>query len=134
MQISLEATIDNLDTVTEFVNEQLEAMGCSPRSMLQIDVAIDEIFTNVCSYAYGDAVGSATLSVERIDNDAAVSITVEDAGVPFNPLSAQEPDVTLGLEERPIGGLGIFMVRQSMDDVRYEFVDGHNRLTLVKAL
>ncbi len=132
--LTLEATIDNIPVITDFINEQLEALDCAMKAQLQIDVAIDEVFTNIASYAYPEGAGMATV---QIDFDAATrvaSIVFEDDGIPFNPLKAKEPDITLSAEERPIGGLGIFLVRKTMDDVRYERRDDKNILTIEKKI
>ena len=134
MKLKLKAIIANVEQATEFINEQLEAMGCSRRSTLQIDIAIDELFSNVCHYAYGDSVGDVLVEIEKLPNRDAVSITLDDEGTPFNPLDHEDPDVTLEVHKRQIGGLGIFMVKKSMDEVLYEHRDGHNRLTIIKAL
>ena len=132
--LTLEAKIDNIPVITDFINEQLEALDCAMKAQLQIDVAIDEVFTNIASYAYPDGEGMATV---RMDFDPATrlsTITFEDTGIPFDPLQQQEPDVTLSAEERPIGGLGIFLVRETMDDVTYERRDGRNILTISKKI
>lgn len=132
--LTLEATIDNIPVITDFINEQLEALDCAMKAQLQIDVAIDEVFTNIASYAYPEGAGMATV---QIDFDAATrvaSIVFEDDGIPFNPLEAKEPDITLSAEERPIGGLGIFLVRKTMDYVRYERRDDKNILTIEKKI
>ncbi len=127
----VEATITNLDMVTAFVGDLLEEMGCSMKTVLQMNVAIDEIFSNICYYAYPKGSGQAVIRVEETD-DAMVCVSFEDSGTPFNPLDRNDPDVTLSLAERTIGGLGIFMVKKSMDDVRYAWEDGHNKLSLYK--
>lgn len=132
--LTLEAKIDNIPVVTDFINEQLEALDCAMKAQLQIDVAVDEVFTNISSYAYSGGSGMATV---RIDFDAetrVTSISFEDKGVPFNPLEQEEPDVTLSAEERPIGGLGIFLVRKTMDQVRYERRGDTNVLVIEKKI
>lgn len=134
MKLRVNAELENVDIVTDFVNEQLEGMDCSMRSITQIDIALDELFSNVCRYAYGDEVGHVTVYVEEQEEAGTVSITLEDEGMPFDPLSRDDPDVTLGIEERQIGGLGIFMVKRTMDNVSYEYVEGKNRLTVEKRL
>ena len=101
---------------------------------MQIDIAVEEIFVNIASYAYPNGDGTATISVSESTSPTAIRITFVDSGIPYNPLAKEDPDITLGAEEREIGGLGIFMVKKSMDDVNYEYTHGHNRLTLVKNL
>ncbi len=131
-ELNIEATIENIATVTDFVNEQLEALNCSMKAQMQIDIAIDELFGNIAHYAYSPEVGKATVRVEVIEEPLSVVITFIDNGVPYDPLKKDDPDVTLSAEERDIGGLGIFMVKKSMDDVRYEYRDGQNILTIQK--
>lgn len=134
MELCVKASIRNIDEVTGFVNDQLRQMGCSKRSLLQIDVALDELFSNICRYAYDDVVGNVLVSVEELEDGDSVQITLVDKGIPFDPLAVKDPDVTLKLQERTIGGLGIFMVKRTMDDVQYEYRDGKNILTVVKSL
>jgi len=134
MELCIEAKVINVDKVTDFVNDRLKSMGCSKRSLLQIDVALDELFSNICHYAYGDAVGNVLVSVKELEGSDSVQITLADQGTPFDPLAVKDPDVTLKLHERAIGGLGIFLVKRTMDDVQYEYRDGKNILTVVKSL
>lgn len=133
--ISVEKTVDaavkNLDAVTEFVNDQLEAVGCPLKLQMQIDVVIDELFSNIAYYAYAPEHGTVTVGV-RID-ESAISLRFTDAGRPFDPLAKEDPDVTLRAQDRVIGGLGIFMVKKMATDVRYEYSQGHNILTVVFA-
>ena len=133
-ELKLAATVENIEVVTDFVNEHLEALDCPMKAQMQIDVAIDELFSNIAHYAYKPAVGEATVRVEVAENPSAVVITFIDSGVPYNPLAKEDPDVTLSAEERAIGGLGIFMVKKTMDEVRYEYKDGQNVLAIKKNL
>jgi len=133
-ELDIEATEENLDTVTAFVDERLEKVGCSMKSQMQIDLAVEEIFVNIAKYAYKPDKGRATVRVEVNDDPVQVKITFLDHGKPYDPLAKEDPDVTLSADDRPVGGLGIFMVKQSMDDVIYEYKDGANILTLVKSL
>ncbi|MDO4797033.1 MAG: ATP-binding protein [Coriobacteriales bacterium] len=134
MHLTVEAKVENVDEVISFVNDQLKGMGCTLRAKTQIDIALDELFSNICHYAYGDSVGHATIRVQEVPEKNAVRITLEDSGVPFNPLEREDPDVTLDLHERTIGGLGIFMVKKTMNDVQYEYRDGLNTLTVLKTI
>ncbi len=101
---------------------------------MQIDVAVEEIFVNIANYAYGTGEGPATVRINVDNQNKIVDITFIDNGVPYDPLAKEDPDITLSAQERQIGGLGIFMVKKSMDDVTYEYRDGHNILTLKKGL
>ena len=133
-ELTIAATVENIGTVTDFVNEQLEALDCPMKAQTQIDIAIDELFGNIAHYAYNPEVGSATVRVEVIEEPLAVIITFIDKGVPYDPLAKADPDITLSAEEREIGGLGIFMVKKSMDEITYEYKDGQNILKIKKNL
>ncbi|MBP3205193.1 MAG: ATP-binding protein [Lachnospiraceae bacterium] len=131
-ELDIEALTENLDTVLEFVDRELEARDCSMKVQIQINIAVEEIFVNIAHYAYNPEVGPATIRVEILEDPLAVSLTFIDHGTPYDPLAKEDPDVTLAADERTIGGLGIFMVKKSMDDVKYEYKEGSNILTIVK--
>ena len=133
-ELELEAKVENLPKVLSFIDEVLEGADCSMKIQMQIDIAVEEIFVNIANYAYSPEIGTATVRIEVMGDPPAVDITFIDGGVPYDPLAKADPDVTLMAEERQIGGLGIFMVKKSMDDVKYEYLDGHNVLTLKKGL
>ena len=133
-ELTIAATVENIDVVTDFVNEQLEALDCPMKAQMQIDIAIDELFGNIAHYAYNPEIGKATVRVEVIEDPLAVTITFIDNGVPYDPLAKADPDTTLSAEEREIGGLGIYMVKKSMDDITYEYKDGQNILTIKKKI
>ena len=132
--ITVEATLENLEVVQNFVSEELENQGCPMKVMMQIEIAVEEIYVNIVHYAYNPTVGEATIRCEVTDNPMQVIIQFLDSGVPFDPLAKKDADITLSAEEREIGGLGIFMVKQSMDEVNYEYKDGKNVLTIKKVL
>ncbi len=133
-ELEIEARTENLPQVLAFVDEQLETADCPMKIQMQIDIAVEEIFVNIAHYAYNPEVGTAMVRVEILGDPPSVDITFIDGGVPYDPLAKADPDVTLSAEERQIGGLGIFMVKKSMDDVKYTYLDGHNILTLKKGL
>ena len=133
-ELTVEAKTTNIEAVTDFVNEQLEALDCPMKAQMQIDIAIDELFSNIAHYAYNPEIGKATVRVEVIEDPLAVVITFIDNGVPYDPLAKADPDTTLSAEEREIGGLGIYMVKKSMDDITYEYKDGQNILAIKKNL
>ena len=133
-ELTVAATVENIEAVTNFVNEQLEALDCPMKAQMQIDIAIDELFGNIAHYAYNSEIGKATVRVEVIEDPLAVTITFIDNGVPYDPLATADPDTTLSAEEREIGGLGIYMVKKSMDDITYEYKDGQNILAIKKNL
>lgn len=131
--ITLPATLENMDTVIAFVEQQLEPWGCPMDVQFQIDVAVEEMYVNIAHYAYVDREGEATISfhVEEGSPFQAV-IELRDSGIPYNPLARQDPDISLSADERSIGGLGIYMVKKSMDQVEYRHENGFNILTLRK--
>ena len=133
-ELTIEATTENSEAVTNFVNEQLEALDCSMKVQMQVDIAIDELFSNIAHYAYNPETGSATVQVEVTEDPLAVVITFIDHGTPYDPLAKEDPNTKLSAEERQIGGLGIYMVKKTMDDVSYEYKDGRNILKIKKNL
>ena len=132
MEITLPATIENVEKVTEFVNAELAKINCPAKAKAEIDIAIDELFSNIANYAYNPEVGKATVKVEVQENPQAVVITFMDKGIPYYPLKREDPNVKLSADERGIGGLGIFMVKKTMDSVEYEYKDNHNILKIKK--
>lgn len=133
-EILLPARVENIDVVTDFVNEQLQELDCPVKAQIQIDVAIDELFGNIARYAYDNDEGEAIVRVESGDEGNSVTITFIDGGKPFDPLKRDDPDVTLSAAQRNIGGLGIFVVKRTMDDVSYKFENGKNILSIHKKL
>ena len=133
-ELTLSATLENVPKVTEFVDGQLEAHGCSVKAQMQIDIAIDELFSNIANYAYNPEIGPATIRVSVEGDPLTVTITFIDRGVPYNPLEKEDPDIGLSAEDRQIGGLGIFMVKRLMDDMTYEYRDGQNILIIRKVV
>jgi len=131
-ELTVDAAVENIEVVTDFVNEELEKLDCPVKARRQIDVAIDELFGNIARYAYSPDVGKATVRFSVEENPLEVTITFIDNGVPFNPLEKSNPDTHLSAEERPIGGLGIFLVKKSMDLVEYEYKNGQNILKIKK--
>ena len=129
-EMTLPAVVENIAQVTDFVNAQLEEIGCPMKAQVQIDIAIDELFGNIAQYAYNPETGPATVRVEVSDAPISVTITFMDHGVPYDPLQKEDPDITLSAEERGSGGLGIFMVKKTMDEITYEYKDGQNILRI----
>ena len=130
-ELNIAAKVDNLQDVLAFVDTVIEEAGCPMKAQMEIDVAVEEIFVNIASYAYDENGGEARMTV-CVTEDKEAHITFYDSGIPYDPLAKEDPDVTLSAEERQIGGLGIFMTKKLMDDVSYEHTDGFNVLKLVK--
>ena len=133
-ELTLEASAKNIPTVTDFVNSELKVLGCSYPVLAQIDIAIDELFGNIANYAYKPNTGHVTVQVEVGEDPVSVIITFLDNGKAFNPLKQKDPDITLPAQRRKPGGLGIFMVRRTMDKVEYDYKDGKNILRIKKKL
>ena len=133
-ELTVQAALENIPVVTAAMDEFLEAPDCPLKAQMQLDVAVDELFGNIAQYAYPDGTGSVTV---RFDHDEAarmVSVTFVDSGVPFDPLKQRDPDVSLSIDDRKEGGLGIFMVKKTMDHMVYRHEDGCNLLTIYKRI
>ncbi|MCX4322651.1 MAG: ATP-binding protein [Lachnospiraceae bacterium] len=133
-ELTVEATVESIPVITEFVDEQLEQFDCPMKAQAQIDIAIDELFSNIVHYAYNPGTGPATVRVEVVEEPLSVIITFIDQGVPYDPLAKADPDVTLSAEEREIGGLGIYIVKKNMNEITYEYKDGKNILKIRKEI
>ena len=131
-KIVIEARRENLDQVLGFMDAHLECRDCPMKVMLQLDIAVEELFVNIANYAYGDQVGQAVIQLQEEHDPEGISITFIDEGMPFDPLAKPDPDVTLGAMDRSVGGLGIYMVKKSMDDMKYRYEDNRNILTIRK--
>ena len=129
-----EAKLADIPALTQSVEEELEKMGCPVKIITQMSVAIDEIYSNIVKFAYPGRAGYASLTIHEEAQPHAVSLIFEDAGVPYNPLTNAEPDITLSAEERGIGGLGILIVKKSMDEVQYRYENDRNIFTIKKKL
>ena len=133
-ELTLEAKVENIPTLTAFVDEWLEGLDCPIRAQMQIDVAVDEIFSNIAQYAYGPEGGTARILLEFDEAERTAMITFVDGGVAYDPLSKADPDVTLSAEERDVGGLGIFLVKKTMDAMAYRRENDQNMLTIHKRI
>jgi amino acid adenylation domain-containing protein len=131
-ELKLEAISENLDRVLDFVNAELEKMDCPLKTQMQIDVAIEEIFINIARYAYNPETGLAVIRIRTSPNE--IRLEFEDSGVPYNPLGKDDPDIGAPAEDRPIGGLGVFMVKKIMDTVEYRYEGSSNLLSLRKMI
>lgn len=134
-EINVPASLENLDTVVGMIEEGLADASCPIKLVMQITVCVEEVFVNVANYAYDGEVGecSIKLEIEAIDENTKAIISVIDSGVPFNPLEKEDPDITLSADERQIGGLGIFMVKKTMDEIFYSYEGGKNTLIMEKS-
>jgi anti-sigma regulatory factor (Ser/Thr protein kinase) len=131
-EMTIDAVVEKIADVTDFIDEQLEKYDCPKKTQMQIDIAVDELFGNIARYAYPSKKGMVTVRMEVDGRRQEASITFIDSGIPYDPLKKEDPDVTLSAEERSIGGLGIYIVKKSMDAVIYEYKDGQNILCIKK--
>ncbi|MCR5452894.1 MAG: ATP-binding protein [Lachnospiraceae bacterium] len=134
--MTIKAETENLHAVFDFVVDGLMELQQTPTFIRQCKLSAEEVFLNICSYSYESEIGSVYITRDIVNkgSDKEVVISFSDSGIPFNPLTADDPDLTAELEDRQIGGLGIFLVKELMDEVSYEYEDGHNILTMKKAL
>ena len=132
--LTVPAKSENLDEILDFVNGELENAACSPEAQMQIELAIEEIFVNISSYAYSPGEGETEVRCAVLPDPPRAVIRFTDSGKPFNPLAAEEAGTSEEeLLERE-GGLGILLVKKIMDDVQYVYEDGKNSLTILKKL
>ena len=124
--IVLPAVMESYNKLMSFLEETLEEMGCPLKEMMIINVAADEIIANIISYAYEGSSGDLSIEIEELQNPRGVSICFSDRGIPFDPLKKPDPEIHLSAEEREIGGLGIFMVKKTMDGVEYNYSEGNH--------
>ena len=130
--LRIPARLEGLDLILSFVSFLLDSHGCSPQARTQLRMAVEELYVNVTLYAYPS--GDGWVEIRGSVTDGVATFKLIDAGIPFNPLEKDDPDIMLAGEERGIGGLGIFMVKTMVDEVEYDYLDGCNRLTLRKQL
>ena len=133
-ELTVKAVVENIPVVTAFIDEKLEALECPVKTQCQIDVAIDELFGNIARYAYAPETGDATVRFEFDEEKRLISVTFLDCGIPFNPLEKADPDISIPAAERKIGGLGIYLVKKSMDRIEYRHENGMNILQIQKQI
>ena len=133
-EITITAVVENLSSVLEIVDQELETAGASMKVQMQVDVAIEELFVNVSRYAYAPTTGEVTVQIGFDQDTSVLVVTFIDSGVPFDPVAKTDPDITLSAQEREIGGLGIFMAKKNMDSMEYRREDGKNILTVTKRI
>lgn len=125
--------LEQLTQLYAFLDRQAGTYGLGERQSMQIKLALEEVVTNVILYAYPGKKGQ-DIQIDMSYENRRLTIVITDTGIRFNPLERQEPDLTLPLEERPIGGLGIYLARQLMTEVSYSRSAGKNRLTMIKEI
>lgn len=132
--ITLQASDDTLYTVLDAIEAHLCKNGCPDEVRTELLISVEEIYVNIAHYAYKGKAGEATVQMEVTQDPRICRVVFRDRGVPYNPLEKEDPDLSLSAEERKIGGLGIYMVKQYMDKIEYRYEDGYNILTIEKRL
>ncbi len=129
-ELEVSASVENFHKIDDFISSRLEEAGCPMKTMMKIEIIVDEICGNIVRYS-----GASFIRVSfNRDEDNSVTLTFTDDGMPYDPLSAKEPDISASLDDRPIGGLGVFIVKNIMDKLSYENKNGRNILTAKKKL
>ena len=129
-KIKIRAVAENMSVVTDYLTECLEKKGIPEKHIYALNIAADEIFSNIAKYGFTHEAGEVDILVET--GESGVRLTFTDSGRPFNPLEADDPDITKKAEEREPGGLGIFMVKKLMDKTEYRYENGRNVMSVFK--
>ena len=132
IQRKFKADTKEIPAIQQFAEIELEKYKCNTKIIYQINLVIEEVFVNIANYAYKDKEGYCTLSIE-IENNKVI-LTFEDSGIPFNPLEKSDPDISLPAKKRAVGGLGIFLTKRIMDEVKYKYENNKNILRITKDL
>ena len=134
-EITVDADLNQIKPVTDFVNALLTELRCTEQIQIQVKVAIDEMLSNIARYAYTQGSGEAIVQVEIEEDPRCLILTFIDRGIPFNPLTGTMPDTTkMPVRERPIGGLGLYMIKKMMDGIDYKYRDGKNIVIIRKRI
>jgi len=129
----IENQVGELSSLAEKIEELAEKWELSHALTMNINLVLEEALSNIIFYAYTD-IGKHEIRITLLLNNNCLMIKITDKGIPFNPLSQQQPDITLPAEERPVGGLGIFLISQIMDNIHYARQNNQNILTLNKSI
>lgn len=132
--LTISAQRENLEQVQGFIDDLLADRPWDPTAVLNLQIAVEELFVNIASYAYAPGQGDVEIACTLDEAAGRITVQFRDRGIPFNPLDKEDADITLSAEERGIGGLGIYMVKNSMDAVAYDYRDGQNIMTIEKNL
>ena len=134
ISFTLKALPDNYAAAQDRVRDFLSPLGCKMRTLMELDMIVEEIFINIASYAYGEGHGDASVDLSLNDSADTLTMTFRDSGIPYNPLRKESPDITSAAMDRAVGGLGIFLVQKYADGMSYEYKGGENCLTILKKL
>ena len=128
-ELKVVGILENLSLIGDFISDSMIASGLDARKIFEVQLAVDEACTNIIKYGYTDETG--TIDIICCMRNGEFVVVIKDEGKPFDPTSVQPPDLNASLEERQMGGLGVHLIKSMMDEVRYEFIDGKNVLTMV---
>jgi len=130
--LTVPGTLSSLEPIREYVRAAAALSGLDRRRGYRLELAVDEIATNIINYGYQRAGKTGNVEVRAEIHPDVLTVILEDTAVPFDPLRVERPDqIDLPLTDRPVGGLGVFLALESVDEFRYEYVDGHNRNIMV---
>jgi serine/threonine-protein kinase RsbW len=132
LKLQVNADLKNLSRVADFTTESTRELGLDDRGVFQLQLAVDEAVSNIIIHGYTHQTGAIHLTIWKENNN--IYIRIQDRGEPFDPIKADSPDLSMPLEERSPGGLGIHFLKTVTDSVHYQFKDGKNILTLTKYL
>lgn len=132
--VTVDAVMENLEKVLSFIRNQLNEAQGGMLDCLTLEIVVEELYTNIASYAYGNHTGTVTVKCSVKREPLELTVTFMDRGIPYNPLEHKDPDIKAPLEQRKIGGNGILMAKEMMDGIQYEFKDGMNILTIKKEM
>ena len=133
-KLTVPAKIENLQKVMDFLDDHLNSVDYVLKARLQLELSIEEVYVNIVNYAYGSEEGEIIICCNVSQSPLKVTMQFIDYGKPYNPLENEAPDILLNAEEKEIGGLGIFLIRNNVDDISYKYLDGKNILTIQKKL
>lgn len=131
-ELKIEGKLENLAIIGDFITNAMSEFGLDGQKIFGVQLAVDEACTNIIEYGYANEVGMIDIACQRRGEE--IVVVIKDEGKPFDPTSVQPPDLNASLEERKTGGLGIYFMKTLMDEVRYEFKEGKNVLTMVVRL
>ena len=132
--ITVPAYKENLADVLEFIRQKVEAYPHQESSLLQLELSLEEAYVNIASYAYPEEPGDVIVGLKIDENPLVVTVELVDTGIRFDPLEKDDPDISIGIDERKPGGLGILLLKQNADQVHYQYLEGKNILTIRKRL
>lgn len=133
-KIRVQAKLDNLDKVLGFVNKQLKSVRSDVKEGLQLELSIEEAYVNIVNYAYGSDGGDIEIRSKMDNNPLEITIQFIDSGIPYNPLKNEDPNISLNTEDKELGGLGILLIKNNVDQMEYEYNNGKNIFTIKKKL